>query len=73
MRLTLALAFLVLSSNVMAQEKPELIAGESRWGDPLEGKVVVVEDDKRGVTCYVYNAHKEGGIFCFTKKQLEEI
>jgi len=63
---------LLISSSVMAQgDDYEVIAEEKGWGNTLEGKVIAVEDSRRGVTCYIYNAHREGGIFCFTKKQLK--
>ena len=63
------LALLILfSSATMAENNPELILDNS-WNGV--GKVQVVEDKKRNVVCYVYAAHNAGGIFCFTKDQLE--
>jgi hypothetical protein len=66
------LALVILfSSATLAEDNPELIYDDGGWGAGLDGKVGVIEDKKRNVVCYVFDGYKAGGIFCFTKDQLE--
>ena len=62
---------LLFSSATLAESDSELIYGDGGWGKGIDGKVQVIEDKKRNVVCYVFDGYKAGGIFCFTKDQLE--
>lgn len=63
--------FLVFGLALLALTGCKEVKAAEKIGDAGDGDVQVIVDVKRGVTCYVYDGYKSGGIFCFTKEQLE--
>lgn len=35
-------------------------------------EVIVIHDDKRSVTCWIYDGYKAGGIYCMTDRSIGE-
>lgn len=71
MKLGMFTLIMLFSVSALAEDDPELIYDDGGWGKGIDGKVQVIEDKKRDVVCYVFDGYKAGGIFCFTKDQLE--
>jgi len=63
--------FLVFGLTLLTLTGCKEVKAAENIGDAGDGDVQVIVDVKRGVTCYVYDGYKSGGIFCFTKEQLE--
>lgn len=63
--------YAMLSFILLALTGCKEVKSAENIGDAGDGDVQVIVDAKRGITCYVYDGYKSGGIFCFTKEQLE--
>lgn len=63
--------YVTLGMIILAMLGCKDVKSAEKIGNDGDRDVQVVIDAKRGVTCYVYSGYKNGGIFCFTKEQLE--
>jgi len=72
-RLLLLVAFVLLAGcGGAAPAAPEVpTANTERWGIGTLQTITVFHDDKRSVTCYVFNGYSKGGISCIPDSQLK--